>query len=113
VNGKSAWLHFALIVLFGYALSRVSNTDFVLDAICVGGVSLISFIVVREVRKMREYAVANPHLALMEGADVTAHLKFVAESKALPLGDLTAKIPDPRMILIEDSTSAPPEEENG
>ena len=103
VNGKSAWLHLALIVLFGFTMSYISShpTDYILDAACFGGFLLIAFLITREVKNMREYAKANPHLALMEGADVTAHMKFIAESKALPFGDQTHRIADPKTPLIE------------
>lgn len=99
VLGKSSWLTYGVAIAWIVVLYRLSD-NLVLDGLQLAGVILFTLYAMRETRKMRDYAVANPALALMEGADITEHQRFEAQAKGqLPVGT--------HLISTADPTRAP------
>jgi hypothetical protein len=83
-----------VIVIWAIVLFRLSGTEVYLDISLIGGAVVATLIATRWCRQSREFAVANPALALMEGADITEYQKFEAQMKGLTRGD-TRLISDP------------------
>lgn len=95
ITGKSSFIYVGLITLWGIVLLRLSPNEYIFDAALIGAASFMTWIGMRECRKMREFAVANPALAMMEGADVIEYSRFEAEAKGLIGRDRTPSIADP------------------
>ena len=96
VTGKSSLIYVGLIVLWAIVLMRLSPTEYVFNAALIGAAGLMTWVGMRECRKMREFAVANPALAMMEGADVTEYSRFEAEAKGL-IGRQSPPMSDPAL----------------
>jgi len=70
------------------------------NGLLLGSALLFTLYAMRETKSMRDYAVKNPALALMEGADITEHQRFEAQAKGqLPAGT--------HLISTSDPTRAP------
>lgn len=101
VIGKSTSLNISVGVVAVFALYKVSATNpWWLNAALLATPVLYGLYCARETRKMREYAVANPEAALMEGADYLAWRKFEAQSKHAIAGPRTPAVQRPNTALV-------------
>src|SRR5260370_34000845 len=78
VIGKSTYINIGIVVLWAIVLFRLSPSELWLDAALIACAAVAAVWGRRECRHMREFAVANPALALIEGADITEHQPFEA-----------------------------------
>ena len=88
-------MYVGVVVLWGIALWRITPDHLLFDALLLGGALLATYLVQRETKKMREFAVENPALALMEGADITEFKKFEAQVKGLLITGSSPAVIDP------------------
>lgn len=95
VLGKSSWLTYGVAAAWVVVLWRISE-HMLQNGLLFGGAILFTLYALRETKNMRDYAVANPALALMEGADITEHQRFEAQAKGqLPVGTHLISTTDP------------------
>ena len=99
VLGKSSFLTYGVAIAWIVALWKLSD-NLTVDAIIIGAVLLFTLYAMRETKKMRDYAVANPALALMEGADITEYKKFEAQAKGVGTIPPTALTSDPNQPIV-------------
>jgi hypothetical protein len=97
VLGKTHTVMLGIIALWMVVLFRVSATEPLLDGALAIGAGIGTWVGLRWCREARAFALANPALALMEGADITEHQRFEAEAKAgvLPIG--LPSVPSPSL----------------
>jgi hypothetical protein len=107
VIGKSSLINLGLVVLWGIVLWRLSGANLWLDGGLIIGALIATVVGQRECQRMREFAVANPSLALMEGADITEYRKFEAQAKGLLGSDKSVLISDPTQPIPSLQPSGP------
>jgi hypothetical protein len=95
VIGKSSLLYLGTVVLWGIVLWRLTPDNPLFDGLLISCALMVTLLVRRETRRMRDFAVANPALALMEGADITEFKRFEEQAKGLPAVDRSPVIVDP------------------
>ncbi len=95
VLGKTHTVILGVIALWGIVLFRLSATAVWLDLALILGATIGTVVALVFCKQSRDYAVAHPALALMEGADITEYQKFEAESK---------KAQGPNAALVSDPT---------
>ena len=100
VIGKSTYINVGTVVLWAIVLWRLSPTEFIFDGILIGCAVLATLWGQRQCRLMREFAIANPSLALMEGADITEYKKFEAEAKSIKNVGKSPLTTDPNKPVI-------------
>lgn len=103
VIGKSSLIQLGVVVLWGIVLFRLSEVIWIDCALIATGL-FATYIAARETKKMREYAVENPSLALMEGADITEYQRFQSEAKGRTLpADAALTTDNPKLIEATSS----------
>lgn len=109
VLGKSSWLTYGVAAAWIVVLCRLS-ANLLQDGLMLGSAILLTLYAMRETKKMRDYAVANPALALMEGADITEHQRFEAQAKGqLPVGTHLISTADPTRPALVGPVQPGPE----
>jgi hypothetical protein len=108
VLGKTHTVMMGAMVLWAIALLRLSATELWLDVALLTGAGITTAVAWCWCRQAREFAVANPALALMEGADITEYQRFEAEAKGL-LGRGSPLISDPTKQSPDSAASLEPD----
>ena len=96
VLGKTHTVMLGMMLIWGVVVFRLSD-DIYLDIGMVACAGVATFVGSRWCRQSREFAEANPALALMEGADITNYQKFQAEAKGLQLHRGQTSVPSPTL----------------
>jgi hypothetical protein len=60
VTGKSSLIYVGLVTLWAIVLLRLSPAEYIFDAAMIGSAALMTWVGIRECRKMRDFAEKNP-----------------------------------------------------
>lgn len=127
VLGKTHTVMVGIMVIWTVVIFRLSGTELYLDAGLIGCGAAATWVGLRWCRESRDFAVKNPALALMEGADITDYQRFQAEAKVVSIAADLPSVPSPSLngqmpvmpigvdrdgsaggILRDQQTEAPP-----
>ncbi|HEV8333801.1 MAG TPA: hypothetical protein VGQ22_20425 [Steroidobacteraceae bacterium] len=93
VVGKTSYAMLALFGLWALILFRLSD-NLIVDALLLGAGVAVTLVYMWWVKKTQKFAVENPGLAMLEGAQFLEYQKWEAGIKGLPPLN-SPRIPDP------------------